>query len=812
MRRAFTILLLLAALSSHANQNYVGYLSDSKRASTATVIASDVPFLKQNLWTGTTEGQSLKLEVGPVTADYLYILGGLNSDDRANPDWGGGSSYANLFIGDVAGTVTLTYVDQTRDSIPLVFGYNLFWRLPFEHSYEPFQIDAHAMQVLDSALCLANGTTHSQELVRFIPVSLREQPLQSIEFQDEASKKGYPVVDGITFQLSAAHLISANNKLQTLSGARSRQFTDWLKTHEIRSEEPYPARRRDAVQKLARMLYTYPQDVTTATVAQTPCAVSETSFKGPKISFAGPAEADILTNIYFENAHEMSGRVEPTGMVHESEQHADYYGGFGGWRPDVHAFWDASYTRNRLLIGLANLGYTEKVDRALRFYDHWLMYFPLSYPGLQLAGKPVPGHWTVVANKPHLYFDTLRAVGWKTKFQTRDFGNPESDGHGLLMLSHWKQWVKMGRPPEWVRQRWAEIREAAEYIPWHLDNPQLSFSEHGLMYSESEGGMLKPSLYCDLPCYLGLVSYADMADACGETTSGLRWRDRARRLADAMERYYPLSDPQWGAVWDPHKGADFIGGYSILAPVNIGADYYGYDVVEQLPPGWAQRTRNSYRMQLARNEPRWCAPAGLGYAQCAVAQTALLFDEMADAEKLVSWLARFCFHPRLKHPYRVPEGVTMASDGSVWRRWGDLGNLFQLTDTIYTMNTMAGIDDTDPDVLKLLPRLPRTWTGITIRDYPVQARSAGKLQRIPFQARVSMNPDGTSATLVAKADSQLDNCLVRIGPFSSRADNLNATLDGIPVSIKGIRSGDSLWGELSVSNRADFTLHAHVIF
>jgi len=78
------------------------------------------------------------------------------------------------------------------------------------------------------------------------------------------------------------------------------------------------------------------------------------------------------------------------------------------------------------------------------------MYCPRAWPEVQLGGKPVPGHWSVICNKPHVYFDNHRQAGWPTKYKVRDFGNPENDGHGLTMLSHYTAWNKQGRTKDSV--------------------------------------------------------------------------------------------------------------------------------------------------------------------------------------------------------------------------------------------------------------------------------------------------------------------------------------------------------------------------
>ena len=94
--------------------------------------------------------------------------------------------------------------------------------------------------------------------------------------------------------------------------------------------------------------------------------------------------------------------------------------------------------------------------------------------------------------------------------------------------------------------------------PWCLANLGLSFSEHGLLYSESEGGMQMESMFCDFNCYIGLLGYIDMAKSTGRTEWAKRWQEIADTYLKSMNAYYPTTIPPWGDVWGPHKAADWV--------------------------------------------------------------------------------------------------------------------------------------------------------------------------------------------------------------------------------------------------------------
>ncbi|MBN1901281.1 hypothetical protein JW926_08165 [Candidatus Sumerlaeota bacterium] len=756
-----------------------------------------IPFQKGNLWSEFREGEPLEIKTNGVRAHTVNILGGVNSPDQANPPWGGGNSYHNFFIGDKAGDIRLEYQSGKVSEIPLIFGYAIWWKNPLASDPEPFKSDPEARNLLDRTLSVINGLdpiSGKEPRGSYLRISLSDEPLLKIIFKDNPEKEGHLLIEGITFE-NVSHLPKSEyDNWKVLEGEDvPDEIYRSLEERTIDSMNPFPREKAEGVRKLGRLLYIYPEDIEEETISRTRADVTRENFSGPMVSFQGAPEATLFTNIYYENAQGIVERIEETGMTHESAYKADYYGGFGTWRPALGAFWDASYTRIRSLILLTEMGYMDKVEKSLDFFGHWIMHFPRSFPQVQMNGKPVPGHAAVIANKPHVYFDELKNVGWPTRYATRDFGNPENDGHGMLMLSFYRQWLKKGKSEEWARHHWDVIHEMAEYIPWALDNPSLSFSEHGLLYSESEGGMQIQSIYCDMPCYLGLKGFAEMARAIGNENKAARWEQYAEKMSEAMERYYPRTIEPWGDVWDPKKTGGWAGEHSVLAPLLFITDFRGYNGLNHLPEKWKERAERTYRMQLTRNQPEWRCPAGLGYGQCYITESALLLDRMNDAEQMLNWLARFCFSPRQKHPYRVPEGITMASDGSVWRRWGDLGNLYQLGEVVYTIRIMLGIDDTDSANLRIMPRLPFSWKGVHVDRHPVMTKSNQKSELVFINYKLESDREKDAMFFLLDADKFIDACAIRLGPFAKQKKKADVTINGKNKILDMFQSGDASW-------------------
>ena len=768
------------------------------KAKTTRASVDGIPFL-QFTASNLMEGKSMELKLDGITANRLFLLGMLNSPDATHPAWGGGDGFRNFFIGDSAGSVVLTYASGRHDEIPLIFGYTMMWRNNYRISPAPFSIDPTARARLDAALCVLNGLdAYKNNNPLCLCIVPRPEPLESLTLIDNPKKMGYPILNGLTLTVAAGRA-QTNSMLMPLGNLDlDRKTGVWLEAHSVDASNPFPAGRKRAIKRLQNQLYTMPADIRFRKVRKAEGTIQTTTNDLPVIRFRGPVEAEIMTDVYRENSAELLTRIGPDGMVRESNPTADNYNGFGSYTPALGPFKDAYYTRNWAPTLLDNWGCFTQASAALAFFDRWLMYFPQSYPGLQIGGKPVPGHATVICNKPHIYFDTLRHAGWPTKFTTRDMGNPETDGHGFMMLNHYNAWVKTGRSPAWVNEHWPALREAAEFISWQLDNPNLSFSDHGLLYSESEGGMETESFYCNVPCWLGLLAFADMADAAGRHQQAQRWRDYSGKLQTAMNDYFPKTIEPYGDVWGPDKTAHW--GYPItaLAPVLFGLDYWGLDIRGHMPEGWAARSDSTWKLAVAGMKPQWCASSGFGYGQAYYGIAGLLLDQTADTDRIIDWTARMIFAPGQSHPFRVPEGVVITSDASMWRRWGDLGNLFQMGAVLRTIQVMTGFDDLSPDELRIMPRVPTDWDGVEVENQPVRARSNGRSRIVCIQFDYSRDHTGHDFKVILNPDLPLDHVDLRLGP--AVPGEFNASIDGHPLEIQSSNEGDARWIWLKLSN------------
>jgi len=517
---------------------------------------------------------------------------------------------------------------------------------------------------------------------------------------------------------------------------------------------------------------------------QPPTTTMPDAFAGPRVEFQGNVYAQLLTSIYYGTVVDMAGKVDPDGTFHTSSRGAHDFSTPWLWQPGAQTYYKDAWSRDlgRVLMELVDLGYQDKAERCLGFTDRCL-FLPARPP------EASPHHWPMVMNNP-------------------GSTNPESDGHGLEMLFHYRAWLHAGRRPEWVKARWKAIQEAADYLTWCLDHPEQSQSQHGLVFAATEavgvymqGGF---GLYCDVPCMLGLRGYAQMAQAAGRDDLAARWRHAADGLAQAISDYYPGEDAKYGPVWDRERSKAtplFWGtGNAAFAPLIIGADYLGFDVAERVPTDWRKRTANTYRRQLDECQPAFaCFNGGLGYTHCFLTQTAQLLDLMGDAAQMLRWLALVTYDPRVR-PFIVPEVGYVSPDGRQYGRRGDQGNAVQAGEAIKCLRLVLGIDDLTPERTTLIPRLPEGWTLARVQGYPVVTVADGRTMTRWLDYTYQRLADGRFS-LEASFDRPVARVRARIGPFPQACKAVAVTMNGQPVTGELRDSGDGRWAWVEVGTK-----------
>ncbi|MFR1519308.1 MAG: hypothetical protein ACLSVG_11175 [Clostridia bacterium] len=451
-------------------------------------------------------------------AGFLYVTGGYHSIPNGCTPWGISENRRQRFIGDLMGTLRIGYEDGTTDEIPLIFGYTLWFQSVWKEGCLPFQTenaDPELVRCLQEALYLKGAYEGEESCLLRIRIRAGKT-LRSVAVVANPEKEGTPVFRNFTTEGNAAD--------------------PFWGSHTIDPADPYPQKVRKNIDRINSALLTFETDFTVPPVFQE-------ALRDLRIRFTGKNLADIANGIVFHNLKNMTERIDADGFFHTSYLGAPSwrYDGFGPWVPEANSYYDKFYSRDagRALMTVNAFGENEKARRSLTLANRLMLYFPEH--ALQIRGKKIPGHYTVVLNEPLLYSQVLRYRGWPTQYTEERFGaecgnlgNQETDGHGLMMMANYCVWESAADKDRFFQENRESILEGAAWILWCLRNPDVSFSEKGLLYAESEGGMNQFTLYCNLPCCLGLFGYSKMAAHHGMEKEAAEWKLAAEHMSAAI--------------------------------------------------------------------------------------------------------------------------------------------------------------------------------------------------------------------------------------------------------------------------------------
>ena len=198
-------------------------------------------------------------------------------------------------------------------------------------------------------------------------------------------------------------------------------------------------------------------------------------------------------------------------------------------------------------------------------------------------------------------------------------------------------------------------------------------------------------------------------------------------------------------------------------------------------------SKSTYKMLLSGRK-WWLRTRMIGYDHALALQAALLLDDGPRIRKLLPPLLRAHYSRQGPNPWLIAEGAVIHEDESMWHKLGMGGNLIHLGETLKVVRLMAGIDDLSRGRLKVMPRIPSAWKGVSVKEYPISAWCAGGPATIAYEYKLNRNG--------AKLALELSQCIktdVRLGPFKN--PHCTGTLNGkeFPVEIVSTPAGCWVW-------------------
>jgi len=747
----------------------------------------DIPFYIQGKPTGLlTEKGTVSLPAQGVVCRRAMLLGLTNSIDYGGRGLAPTSQRSGrFFVGTQVGSVSIVYADGSRQSVPLIVGFNIWWYrlIDVDGFIRPFDEPRFKGVLEDAQHLTKTGLIPPQAFV--MTLLIKEKPLDKIVLQDDLAKDGFPLVSGVTLEETEGKWLGlhTDGKPTVLAGkplAKNKRRE--LQLHAI-DPDTAAADAQRSVDKLQSIIGTTSNELDR--IQHLPIEIPA-GYDGPQVKFTGGLCANILTNMFYHNVQDMLDKTAD-GTYHTSTAGAPNWGrffGVGTWKEGVGSYYSTAWSRDFgcSLIELAELGYQQRAQTLSQWA--WKCADRYTEEGMKYPdGTPVPPHWSRRINVP------LRDATGKPSADPQ-----ENDGHGLLMLGTFKTWQRCENRSAWAHEHWKQIDAAAEWICWQFEHPKLSGATE-VLHTESEASGVSAtsggsgmSPMADFLCAQGLRAYAEIADSIGQSASANRWQRRADLMEQAMLKVYLRDDPKYGKIWN--NAPTWGGHYAMLGPILALPDYQALDT-SQVPAEWRDIDVNSFQWQLHEHvgQPWPFHAETMGYGQAWMSQAALIQDRMDEATQLVEWLARFTYYPHDK-PYIVPEGVAWSDDAKYWHRLGDLGNGVQQAAAIKVTRLIIGVDDCRPDVLRILPRLPIGWTALHISNFPALTSDGPTRLKMDYQTQ---GPNQFRCDL--EFTQQPTAWEIRLGPYelNTAADNLIVEVNGQPVQFTLEHIGDHQW-------------------
>lgn len=745
-------------------------------------LASDPGLRKAT--TRKSQGNSEFIPVG-ARAETLFLLGMINLGwENGVAHWGEHPETREVrddqvYAGKQLGSLVIHYAGENRDTIPLVMGSTMWFSQHWTHgashdvalpTMEPFASRAGYMDVLRNTLRVREDeypASHASDYRHFyLPVLTRNRSISSIEIIDDPGTRGVPLVSAITLK---------GNKQEGLIRLPSQPVSASDLEAALDPGSP-PDYRGDAL-RIARLLYNRVEDM-----PEHPEALSlPANLDATSITFLGAREAVWLSNIWAANLVQIHGKFDAeTGYFMETGEDCPFYGGYSGmgtW--SVQGIYPAAYSRTSdhfATLAMRHINLPRRETSFVDFCDKWLYFYrpnrdPLKGPPndlLDLDRYPAdaPPHWSMELSRPPTTGGELNV--------NEIHGDEEMDGHAATLVARWYAWKLQGggagpwlmdeREDIYGHSRWESTRDATEFICWLMD-----YTGRDLVYSEGEftgwGGIGRD--YCQVPpgmstetdpekirrnyananmyepypnfaCMTALRCAAQMAEAAGEDAYAVKWRQRADIIREAMLRLLIAGDFN-KLTWKiaPHSVLTTFQDRLVQAWFSLYMD--GLDSRQ-----WDQEmlniTRNTFHEHMEM--PYGHAPVlAMGYGQGWLTHASLLLDEMDHAGKLLVNTAIYSYDKNMDYrdPERgidwrkwcwiVPEGANLLPDGS-WHRINDLSNGANQGPVMHALEACAGVDDSDPDMLRIMPRIPDPLRGVEVKNHMVLIPVPGGLKKI----------------------------------------------------------------------------------
>jgi hypothetical protein len=337
----------------------------------------------------------------------------------------------------------------------------------------------------------------------------------------------------------------------------------------------------------------------------------------------------------------------------------------------------------------------------------------------------------------------------------------EMDGQAAIIISMVALWQRL--PPEnplrsrlyqFLHQPSSPVRGIHHYLE---SDPLIPGSgEFGGGKGHQNYNVVQNNL-----CALALISVANMEDEAGDHATAKKWRKDAKALFHNIEKYLINEKGSW--IWGidcqtmkPNKtdvdsalnsGEGGLNGVVCMSADVLGFDpsawpwhgalVYGgktFDELYAFPPRKEQFDKYGFWPQMNYiHKGLLTSPSyGQGYAL----QDMLLFDRLGMADHGLDFLAQDTYkspglilsldkyHYERRSPYYFYERMYSPDAQGKIQLTAGCGplNLVNVSEPLKVARLIAGVDDTSLDEVRIIPRLPPSWSGYRMENWPIRTK------------------------------------------------------------------------------------------
>ncbi len=400
------------------------------------------------------------------------------------------------------------------------------------------------------------------------------------------------------------------------------------------------------------------------------------------------------------------------------------------------------------------------------------------------------------------------------------------NGAGGLMFSAIAYLMKSDNyQGDYTTKMYPTLKAGMDYYVAQMDNNPLHMIK-GNNWETTNGdyGAYNNSIAC-----FALLAASDAARRTGHTADADKWAAYAETLKTAITnnlittqnmdwlgRKLPAGTVKFGVNASGNLGTGFAAGW-----FGIGRQeelYYGYkgDAV----PAWRAAVQNTLKHHSGNFWNGWELYGhnqGFGTSYGVMSErggwplSAMFMSDMMDMAKknlehVIYNSVDYYFENDNEgvaeiSPYVIVREISEDDHGITGAKVGNGGvvedmNLVEHAVTMTNVRYMAGVDDSlaGDSNLKIIPRIPRDWTGVKVNQWPALYKDGANYKRANISYDYDLSP--VRGRISLRADQAIPGVEVRLGPFEKSATVANVSLNGSPLASSAYRtemSGDSQW-------------------